>query len=175
LNDYARATDPFARIGERSVSVEISSVVRARNDSFHVRWVERSYRYKTALLNVLSALSIAALVLAGVGLFGVCSYSVSQRKPELGIRRALGARRSRVVWMVMQESGAVVALGLLAGLGLAYAGHTLLASFLFGVTSLDWVSHLGVVGSIVLLAVLALLGPAMVAARVSPMRAIAGR
>jgi type IV secretion system protein VirB5 len=45
LNDYARATDPFARIGELSVSVEISSVVRASNDSFQVRWVERSYSH----------------------------------------------------------------------------------------------------------------------------------
>lgn len=43
LNDYARAADPFARIGELSVSVEISSVVRASNDSFQVRWVERTY------------------------------------------------------------------------------------------------------------------------------------
>lgn len=43
LNDYARAADPFARIGELSVSVEISSVVRASNDSFQVRWIERTY------------------------------------------------------------------------------------------------------------------------------------
>lgn len=45
LNDYARASDPFARIGELSISVEISSVVRASNDSFQVRWIERSYSH----------------------------------------------------------------------------------------------------------------------------------
>jgi len=45
LNDYARANDPFARVGELSVSVEITSVVRASDDSFQVRWVERSYSH----------------------------------------------------------------------------------------------------------------------------------
>ncbi len=45
FNDYARANDPFARVGELSVSVEITSVVRASDDSFQVRWVERSYSH----------------------------------------------------------------------------------------------------------------------------------
>ena len=45
LNDYARANDPFARVGQVSVSVEITSVVRASDDSFQVRWIERSYSH----------------------------------------------------------------------------------------------------------------------------------
>jgi ABC-type antimicrobial peptide transport system permease subunit len=78
-----------------------------------------------------------ALLLACVGLHGVTSYSVSRRTSEIGIRLALGAQRSQVLWMVLRQVLVLAVIGLAVGLPLAYAAGPAVKSFLFGLESND--------------------------------------
>jgi putative ABC transport system permease protein len=83
---------------------------------------------------LLGAFSAVALILAAVGIFGVISYTVRQRTREIGIRMALGARRSSILWMILGKSGLLLAGGMLIGLaGIALEGRFLRA-FLYGVS-----------------------------------------
>jgi predicted permease len=121
------------------------------------------------LLAVLSGFfALAAVVLAGVGLYGVLSYSVVRRTREIGIRVALGARRTSVVRLVLAEVGLVMAVGLAAG----FAGGKLLAGFvenlLFEVKATDAVSVGLPLGLLLAGAALAAMRPALRAARVDP-------
>src|SRR6266545_1782206 len=79
----------------------------------------------TTLCTVFGAL---ALLLASVGLYGVLSYAVAQRTQEIGIRMALGATRRNVLWLVLRQSLAVVAVGMILGLSLAVLGTRLLST-----------------------------------------------
>jgi predicted permease len=92
-----------------------------------------------------------ALVLAAVGIYGVMSYSVSQRAPEIGIRMALGAGRSEVLGMVLRQGMTVVLVGLFSGLLLAMGIGKLISRLLYGVGSTD-LATFGTI-SLVLLAV----------------------
>jgi predicted permease len=91
-------------------------------------------RAGAALLGVFGLL---ALVLAAIGIYGVTSFAVAQRAREIGIRMALGARRNDVLSLVLRQGMAVVALGLLVGLGAAFALTRFAASLLFGVSPTD--------------------------------------
>jgi putative ABC transport system permease protein len=122
-------------------------------------------RFATTVLALLAALGLA---LASVGLFAVLSYTVSQRRRELGVRAALGAGRSRILRLVLRQGLTVTMLGLALGL-LVSAGLTrFLEGLLFGVTPLDTLSF--VLAPVVLLpaAALASLVPALRAATVDP-------
>ena len=83
--------------------------------------------------------SIASL-LAGIGIYGVISYSVAQRTHEIGVRAALGATRGRLMRLVMGRASVLTGLGLAVGLATAVASGRLLRTFLFGVTARDVVS-----------------------------------
>ena len=125
------------------------------------------------LIAALSAFfGLLALLLAAVGLYGVMAYTVERRTWEVGIRMALGARRSDVVWLVFRETLALVALGASIGVLAAYGASRWIGSMLFGITPAD---PLAFAGATVLLLASALLGsyiPAMRAARVDPMVAL---
>ena len=109
-----------------------------------------------------------ALVLACVGLYGLMSFSVAGRTREIGVRMALGSRRSDVMRLVLREAMVLVALGLLIGVPLSLASSRFLHSFLFGVNGTDPFSLLTVV--VLLGAVAAFAGflPARRAAHVDP-------
>jgi predicted permease len=121
---------------------------------------------------LLGAFAALALLLAGVGLYGVVSYSVGQRTREIGVRMAVGSTPSSVVKLVVKQglslTGAGLLLGLLASLGLT----RLLRSVLFGVTPFDALSFAG--GAVVLAAIglLACWIPARRAAKVDPIVAL---
>ena len=86
---------------------------------------------------LVAAFAVVALLLAGVGLYGVISYALTQRRKELGIRMALGARPVTVVWEVLRGALGMVGVGLLLGLVGAYVLTRILASFLFEVSPMD--------------------------------------
>ena len=123
-----------------------------------------------------SAFGVVAMVLAAVGIYGVMSFSVSQRTQEFGVRMALGADRSRILWMVMRQGSRQVALGLGVGLVLALAVATLLrdgiTNMMFGVSASDPLTYGAVALLIAAVSALAVLVPAQRATRVEPMTAL---
>jgi predicted permease len=124
---------------------------------------------------VLVTFSAIALVLAATGLYGVLSYSVAQRRSEIGVRAALGATKSNLVRMVLREGLTATVIGLIGGVAAAALATRAMASVLFGVTPLDRVAFS--VGPLVLLVVAcaACLIPAWRAARIDPAAALKER
>ena len=89
---------------------------------------------------LLGGFAVFALLIAGAGLFGVLSFSVTQRSRELAVRSALGATRAGLVAVAIKQISAAIVTGLVVGIGLAIALSTNLAPFLYGVSTNDWLS-----------------------------------
>ena len=121
---------------------------------------------------LLSIFGLLALLLAGVGLYGVMSFSVSRRTREIGIRMALGAEKGNVLRLVLKQGMSLVAGGVAGGLIVAFAVTRLLTSFLYGVSALDAVTFLAVPAVLAFVALLASYIPARRAAKVDPMIAL---
>ena len=113
-----------------------------------------------------------ALLLAGIGLFGLMSYNVSRRTGEIGIRMALGAQRSGVVGMVLTESMSMVTIGVVLGLGGALAAGRFIQSVLFGLSTTDVWTISTAVAVTALVSLAAGYLPARRASRVDPMVAL---
>jgi putative ABC transport system permease protein len=116
--------------------------------------------------------SFVALLLAGVGIYGVLGYSVMQRTHEIGIRMALGARPSEMVRLVLIDGTRLAILGLIIGTIAATVMTQFVKSLLFGITSTDPLTFLGVAIVLLSLALLACYVPARPAARVDPIVAL---
>jgi predicted permease len=113
-----------------------------------------------------------ALLLACVGLHGVTSYSVARRTPEIGIRLALGAQRSRILWLVLRQVVVLAAAGLAIGLPIAWLTGPVTSAFLFGLDARDPLTILAAAGLMLLVAVVAGLRPARRAARMEALAAL---
>jgi predicted permease len=125
---------------------------------------------------MVAALSVAfgglATLLAAIGLYGVMSYTVARRTREIGIRMALGAERSSVMWLVLKEVALMVAIGVGAGLPLAFALSRLVQSQLFDLSAHDPVALAAAAAVLALVALAAGYLPARRATRVDPMLAL---
>jgi putative ABC transport system permease protein len=113
-----------------------------------------------------------SLILASIGLYGLLNYRVARRIKEIGIRMALGARRSRVIRMEIGSAVRLVALGIALGLPAAWAASDWVQSMLFGLTRADPAT---IAVSVILLTAAALMAaylPARRASRVDPMAAL---
>jgi predicted permease len=128
-------------------------------------------RLAMALFGAFSAL---ALFLAAVGLYAVISYSVQQRKKEIGIRLALGARESQVAGTVIRRGIVLIAAGTVLGALAALGLGRFLAALVFGVGTADPMTYAGVAGLLVGTALVASLVPALRAARVDPSKVLSG-
>jgi len=117
---------------------------------------------------LLSLFALLALTLAGVGIYGVMSYTVSQRTREIGIRMALGASSSDVTRSVLGASMWVTAIGLAIGVGAALAATRLMSSLLFGIEATDPLTFGSVAVVLGLIALAASLIPARRAAKLDP-------
>jgi putative ABC transport system permease protein len=125
-------------------------------------------------LTLFVCFAVVALLLAGLGVYGVMSFSVAQRSHEIALRMALGANRSRVVGLVVREGLALAGIGLSIGLiGAFFVGRGM-QSTLFGVGKFDVSVLLSVALVLVAAAVVACLIPAIRAASVQPMLALRG-
>ena len=113
-----------------------------------------------------------ALVLSAVGLYSVLAYAVSQRRAEIGIRMALGAKRAQVVRLVMQGGLQLVAIGLVIGLAGAAGAARLIRTLLFNVQPLDPLVYGGVTALFTIVAMLACLLPSLRASRIDPLLAL---
>jgi predicted permease len=119
-----------------------------------------------------SLFGVLALLLTAVGLYGVLGYFVTEREPEIAIRRSLGAPAGSVVTLVVRQGMMPVGVGVVLGLTAAFAGTRYLASLLFGVEARDPVSFVGAGTFLVAVALVATLLPAQRAARIDPLTAL---
>jgi predicted lysophospholipase L1 biosynthesis ABC-type transport system permease subunit len=115
---------------------------------------------------------VLAVVMIATGLYGALAYRVSRRTAEIGVRMALGAQRSQVVWMVLRGSLLLTAAGVVIGIPLAMAAGKGLESSLYGMKPLDLESYAFAVVGVALVALLASAVPAGRAASVDPSRAL---
>ena len=121
---------------------------------------------------LLAAFAITALLLSGIGIYGVISYAVSRRTSEMGVRMALGAEPGSVLRLVLGEGVRMSLLGLGGGLVAALLATRVLAGLLFGVAPYDPVVIVGVVGTLLVVSVLSGYVPARRASRADPMEAL---
>jgi putative ABC transport system permease protein len=123
------------------------------------------HRFRAVLVTGFAGL---ALLLGMVGLFGVIAYSVQQRVRDFGVRRALGATTTDVLWLVARSAGGIIVTGVFVGLLLSAVLGRLLATMLFGVQPMDPVTFASVTIVLALTAAVSTAGPAWRATRIDP-------
>jgi putative ABC transport system permease protein len=128
-----------------------------------------SQRFNMTLLATFAGM---ALILASLGIYGIISYTVSQRAHEMGIRVALGAQSRDVVQLVAKQGLQLTGLGLVLGLALALATSRALSTLVFGITTKDSLTFLAAPVILAVVALLACLLPAMRATKVDPVVAL---
>lgn len=122
--------------------------------------------------SVIGAFAVSALVLSAIGLYGLISYSVAQRRQELGVRAAIGARPRDLIALVLGQCVRVAAVGIVCGAGAALAVSRLLSAQLFGVDARDPRVYAGVASLILVVTLLASALPTLRASRSSPLDAL---
>jgi predicted permease len=178
------STETLQIRSERSTQ-EMVSEIRAVADSlapaipiYGVRTMTEALHGGNGLLffevgaSLAAALGVLGLVLAIVGVYGVMSYAVSQRTPEIGVRIALGAQKSDILRMIGRQGVLIVVSGLTVGLVTAFAVGRLVSDFLVGITPSDPVTYIGVSVLLAAVAFLATYIPTRRATRVDPMVAL---
>jgi putative ABC transport system permease protein len=115
---------------------------------------------------------ITALVLATIGIYGILSGSVTERKREIGVRAALGASRHDILTLILRQGMSLVSLGVVIGLIAAIATSHAIATLLFGISKLDPVTYLAVIALLLGIAAIACFIPARRAASVNPVEAL---
>jgi len=157
LRDVVASIDPSLPV------TRVRTLEQAMSDALSAR------RFVMLLL---AAFALSATALAAIGIYGVMSYVVGQRRREIGIRVALGAERSQVLRRVVGEGLVHVGIGLVLGLGGALSLTGLLRSQLYGLEPTDPVTFTMASAALVLVAVLACWAPARRAARVDPVEVL---
>lgn len=160
IRDVLRGADPQLALGE----------IRPMRDV-----LQSSVAQTKLIANLIGAFAFIALVLAVVGIYGVVSYSVSQRTGEIGIRMALGAQRRSVAGLMVREGAVPALIGLLIGIPLALVSTRLLSGLLFETSPRDPVVFVLVSASFLALALLGSWIPARRAARLAPTSALRER
>ena len=122
--------------------------------------------------SIFGILAVVALVLSSVGIFGVTSYSVSQRTQEIGMRMALGAAARDVLWLVAKQGLKQLSVGLLLGLAGAFAVTRVIGDLMFGVRPTDPFTFIAITVILSLVTLSACFVPARRATQLDPMRAL---
>jgi predicted permease len=168
-----------ARRSSASLDAEIRSVLRGLDSSLPLSdikpigdYVGSSLADRRFLLGLLSAFAGLAILLAGIGLYGVLAFSVEQRTREIGIRVALGAARSEVLRLILNECFLMAVGGVGVGLACAFWASSLLRSLLYGVTGADYLSYVTAAALVLGTAAFASFLPVLRATRVDPVTAL---
>jgi predicted permease len=160
LRDVVRGTDPDMPVFD----------IRTMRDFY----TERAVKLPNMTVEIVAAMGLIGLLLAVTGLYGLVAYSVSRRTREIGIRMAIGADRTKVVWMVLGQGLKLGAIGVAAGLAVSVAACRAMTSATWFLT-FDQVNPLIFAATALLLlavATLAAWAPARHASRIDPMRAL---
>ena len=136
--------------------------------------VEASIADTRFTMLVLAGFAAAALLLAGIGLYGTLAYLISQRTQEFGVRLALGASAATLLRLVVREGAVLTGLGGAVGLAAAIAAARGLRGLLYGVTPVDAATMTAVTALVAAVAILAMIRPAWRAATVDPVTALRG-
>jgi putative ABC transport system permease protein len=160
-----------ALAASRQVLREIDARVPATNTWTIAELIGQSLWAPKLAAILLATLGGLALALASVGLYGVISYSVTQRNQEIGLRMALGAAQGDVIGMVLKQAMILVGLGIALGLLLSLAVSNVVATILFG-SARDPITFVAVPVMLALVALVASLVPALRASRVDPLAAL---
>jgi putative ABC transport system permease protein len=136
------------------------------------QWVAKSLAQARFSSTLLTAFAGLALLLAAIGIYGVMSYAVSQRTPEIGIRLALGADTRDILAMIVGSALRLAAIGLTIGVALALALSRTLTSLLYETTGTDPLTFAAVVGVLGTVAIVASYLPARRASRIPPVDAL---
>jgi putative ABC transport system permease protein len=127
---------------------------------------------RSAQLHVLTALAVVALLLTGIGIYGLLAFIVAQRAREIGVRLALGADPRRAARMIVGEAARLALLGGVPGLVVAYVAARAMRALLFGVPPADPLALAAGVVVVLLATLVGSLAPAVSAVRVSPLLAM---
>jgi ABC-type antimicrobial peptide transport system permease subunit len=134
--------------------------------------VERDTASRSTQLRVIGVFALIAFVLAGIGIHGLLSFTVSQRAQEFGVRMALGAQPADILRMVVRRSITLAVLGVIPGIALAYAAGRWMASVLAGVTPVDAATYASVALLAVVMTIAGTVMPALRAMRVDPIESL---
>ena len=167
------SSDPLALVG--AVRNEVLAI--DKNQPIYdvktlAQRVNEAVAVSRSLMLLFSAFALLALVLGAVGIYGIVSYSVTQRTHEIGIRMALGARAGNVLSLIMKNGLTLVLTGIAIGIAGALALTRFLTTLLFGVTPTDSVTFVVVSVVFFVIAMIASLIPALRATRVDPLVAL---
>jgi predicted permease len=127
---------------------------------------------QTLFARLAGCFGLLAVVLVATGLYGTLAYRVSRRTAEIGVRMAMGADRSQVVWMILRDSLVLTTIGIIAGVPLAFAIGRALSSSLYGVQPLDALTYSIAILGVTIVAFVASAAPASRAASVDPLKAL---
>jgi ABC-type antimicrobial peptide transport system permease subunit len=166
-----RVVSDAATASLRQAAREVDSRVPVRIESVADR-IRESTLNERILAGLATGLGVIALALASAGLYGLLAYAVSRHAREIGLRMALGARPSAVLWMVQRESIVLAGAGILAGLGAALALGRFARALLFQVTPNDPLALAGAAMLMLFVAGCAAFIPARRAALVDPIVAL---
>jgi predicted permease len=131
--------------------------------------VADSFRTERILASLVGALSVLALILASIGVYGTVSQSVLRRMKEIGLRLAIGSTRQQVLWMITRDTGRVLLSGIALGVPATIFAASFLSSLLFGVDATDPLSVAAGVAVLIAFTLAAALVPAYRAAGIDPM------
>ena len=168
LNWVVQVTGDTATVSEtirREVSAADSNLVASKPRPL-VEMLSSLTAQQQTYATLMTFFAAVALFLGAVGLHGVMSHSVVERRHELGIRFALGASRGRLLWLMVTYGLKLLVPGLVVGILLSLALRSVVASYLFGVSTTYVLVYLAVMLLLSLIAMIATLGPAMRATRV---------
>jgi predicted permease len=167
------------RAGTEAFLNEVRQAVWSVNSNLpiaSVRTMQDVYKKSLArtsfTLVMLGIAGAMALALGIVGIYGVISYTVSQRQREIGIRLALGAQRKDVLQMILRQGAQMALVGVMIGIACAFALTRLMTSLLFGVTAHDPITYAAVAAMLFVVALVACYIPARRAMRVDPIVAL---
>ena len=140
----------------------------------HGFWRDKYGGREDVLGETINLFAVFALLMAAIGIYGVMAYSVSQRTEEIGLRMALGAEVATVRWMVVSQGARLVGAGIALGLVASFVLSRLLGNIVFGITTTDRLTFIGMPVLLALVALMANLIPARRATKLDPASTLRG-